>query len=93
MSTCKLCGKIPDECQCVTAAGRSSEAMTRTRAAFERWMVEAKKCVIGSHDPYPAGIERDMWECWQAALRAQLAEKDAALRSRPERRTLREERQ
>ena len=40
-----------------------------SRADFERWMVEDYKCVVGSSDPYPAGIERDMWKCWQAASR------------------------
>ena len=43
-----------------------------SRAEFERWMVEDFKCVVGSSDPYPAGIERDMWRCWQAATSARV---------------------
>lgn len=38
------------------------------REAFERWMTEEYKSVIGSLDPYPSGIERDMWRCWKAAV-------------------------
>ena len=37
------------------------------RAGFEKWMLETKKCVVGSTDPYPAGIEQEMWQCWKAA--------------------------
>lgn len=57
------------------------------RASFERWMVEEKKCVVGSSDPYPASIERDAWEAWQASRAAltgehsaRIAQLEAALR-------------
>ena len=39
--------------------------------AFEKWMVNKAKIIIGSSDPYPAGLERDYWRVWQA--RAALA--------------------
>jgi hypothetical protein len=51
------------------------------RAAFERWMIDVRQCVVGSSDPYPAGIERDAWQAWQAgaanARTALLAARDA----------------
>lgn len=49
---------------------RPSTPPDALRAQFERWMLNEKKCVVGSADPYPAGIEREMWEAWQAAARA-----------------------
>lgn len=58
-----------------------------SRAEFERWMTEDYKCVIGSSDPYPAGIERDMWRCWQAAsfpLAARVAELEAIVKQQSE---------
>lgn len=36
------------------------------RAAFEHWMVNEAKIIVGSTDPYPAGLERDFWRVWQA---------------------------
>ena len=42
----------------------STEAM---RVAFEAWMVNKAKIIIGSSDPYPKGLERDYWNVWQAA--------------------------
>lgn len=43
---------------------------TAMRKAFEDWMLNVAKIVVGSTDPYPAGLERDHWECWQAAWNA-----------------------
>lgn len=49
------------------------------REAFERWMLDVRKCVVGSADPYPAGIERDAWQAWQAgAANARAAKLDAS---------------
>jgi hypothetical protein len=39
-------------------------------AAFVRWMTYEAKCVVGSTDPYPAGIERRNREVWNAAWQA-----------------------
>jgi len=39
-------------------------------AAFVRWMTEEAKCIVGSADPYPAGIERRNRKIWNAAWRA-----------------------
>ena len=36
----------------------------QSRPAFERWMIEEAKIVIGSSDPYPARLERDYWKVW-----------------------------
>jgi hypothetical protein len=44
--------------------------MTNERLDFERWMRDEAKCVVGSSDPYPAGLERMYWQCWQAARRS-----------------------
>lgn len=41
------------------------------RKLFEAWMVSEAKCIVGSRDPYPAGLERDWWKVWLAARRAQ----------------------
>ena len=38
-----------------------------TRVQFETWMVNTAKIIVGSTDPYPAGLERDYWRVWQAA--------------------------
>ena len=46
--------------------------MNMDRSAFEKWMTEDLKCAVGSPDPYPAGIERDMWRCWQAATNSRI---------------------
>lgn len=40
--------------------------MTPSRKAFEIWMLNVKKCIVGSKDPYPAGIEREAWKAWEA---------------------------
>jgi hypothetical protein len=40
------------------------------REQFEAWMINDYKCVIGSYDPYPEGLERDNWKTWQAAYQA-----------------------
>ena len=40
------------------------------REAFERWMVDTAKCVVGSIDPYAKGIEDRNWTVWQAAVAA-----------------------
>lgn len=40
------------------------------RAQFEAWMTNTAKIIVGSSDPYPAGLERDYWRVWQAALAA-----------------------
>lgn len=40
------------------------------RADFERWMVEDEKCIVGSSDPYPAGIESRNWRAWNACRAA-----------------------
>lgn len=42
------------------------------RADFERWMVEDEKCIVGSSDPYPAGIESRNWRAWSACRAAML---------------------
>jgi hypothetical protein len=41
------------------------------RAAFETWMRDVAKIVVGSRDPYPAELERQYWRVWQAATAAQ----------------------
>ena len=33
-------------------------------------MLNTAKIIVGSSDPYPAGLERERWECWQAAWNA-----------------------
>ncbi|WP_186056572.1 hypothetical protein [Burkholderia gladioli] len=48
-------------------SGEGEPATADERAAFERWMVEDEKCIVGSADPYPAGIERQNWKVWRAA--------------------------
>lgn len=42
------------------------------RADFERWMVEDEKCIVGSSDPYPAGVESRNWRAWNACRAAML---------------------
>lgn len=46
------------------------------RADFERWMVEDEKCIVGSSDPYPAGIESSNWRAWKACRAAMLQGSD-----------------
>lgn len=36
--------------------------------AFEKWMVDVAKIIVGSTDPYPAGLERDYRQVWLAAI-------------------------
>jgi hypothetical protein len=45
-----------------------AEAM---RQAFEAWMRDVAKVVVGSADPYLAELERDYWWVWQAAAAAE----------------------
>ena len=45
--------------------------MTTTREAFEAWMVNVAKIIVGSTDPYPAGLERDYRQVWKAATAAE----------------------
>lgn len=42
------------------------------RADFERWMVDDEKCIVGSSDPYPSGIESRNWRAWNACRAAML---------------------
>ncbi|WP_244118873.1 hypothetical protein [Burkholderia gladioli] len=62
---------IEQRCRDAYAAGMRDAtpqpATAEARAAFERWMVEDEKCIVGSTDPYPAGIERQNWKVWRAA--------------------------
>lgn len=37
------------------------------REQFEEAMRDELKVIVGSADPYPAGLERDYWRVWQAA--------------------------
>lgn len=41
-----------------------------TKAAFEKHMLEVEKIIIGSSDPYPAGLEKTYWRIWQASREA-----------------------
>ena len=41
-----------------------------SREEFEVWMRDYAKIVVGSGDPYPAGLERDYWRVWQASRAA-----------------------
>lgn len=42
----------------------------KCREAFEDYMLNDVKCVVGSRDPYPAGIEREQWKTWKSAWNA-----------------------
>lgn len=44
-----------------------TDELKACRTAFEAWMCDVAKVIVGSADPYPAGIERDYWRVWQAA--------------------------
>lgn len=37
-----------------------------TQEAFEKWLVDTRKVIIGTNDPYLTGLYRDYWEAWQA---------------------------
>lgn len=37
------------------------------RKEFDDWMTNEAKIIVGSSDPYPAGLERQYWRVWQAA--------------------------
>lgn len=39
----------------------------KMREEFEAWMRDKAKIVVGSTDPYPAGLERDYWKVWKAS--------------------------
>lgn len=63
------------------AASPAQPAQQGERELFEAWMVNEAKIIVGSTDPYPAGLERDYWRVWQAARSAPrpvLTEEDAA---------------
>lgn len=45
-----------------------AEQQGDTRAQFEAWMTDTAKIIVGSGDPYTAGLERDYWRVWQAAI-------------------------
>ncbi|WP_414497685.1 hypothetical protein [Stenotrophomonas maltophilia] len=55
----------------VQPGGRVRLGDQAERARFEKWMTDVAKIIVGSSDPYPAGLERDYWRVWQAALSAQ----------------------
>ncbi|WP_414613224.1 hypothetical protein [Stenotrophomonas pavanii] len=57
----------------VQPGGRVRLGDQAERARFEKWMTDVAKIIAGSSDPYPAGLERDYWRVWQAALSAQLS--------------------
>lgn len=44
--------------------------MNTMREDFEAWMTDVAKIIVGSSDPYPAGLEQSYWLVWQAALQA-----------------------
>ncbi|MGT8070410.1 DUF551 domain-containing protein [Escherichia coli] len=52
----------------------------KLRADFERWMVEDEKCIVGSSDPYPAGIESRNWRAWNACRAAMLQSQDSGIK-------------
>lgn len=60
-AACALAG------QCGRGAGAALAVPVDQRAKFEHWMAHEAKIVVGSTDPYPAGLERDYWRVWQAA--------------------------
>lgn len=55
----------------VQPGGRVRLGDQAERVRFEKWMTDVAKIIVGSSDPYPAGLERDYWRVWQAALSAQ----------------------
>lgn len=55
---------------CREVMTNSEEIFKDMRKEFERWMVEEKKCIVGSSDPYPRGMEEDSWLAWKAAWNA-----------------------
>ncbi|MBU9679740.1 hypothetical protein KTF37_23130 [Burkholderia multivorans] len=59
-------------------AAVAAASMADERAAFERHMAEVEKVVVGSTDPYPAGLERTYWRIWQAAWEARAPAAPAA---------------
>jgi len=70
---------LTDEGRAVVARARAlqqdapaelAEQQGDARAQFEAWMTDTAKIIVGSNDPYPAGLERDYWRVWQAALAA-----------------------
>src|SRR5258708_1127815 len=70
-SECPTTGVVPAPSLATSAIDRAALATDQAmRAAFERWMIDTAKIIIGSQDPYPAGLERDFWRVWQAAWRA-----------------------
>ena len=48
--------------------------MTTSEEQFRIWMVEVAKCVVGSDEPYSAGLERDYRKVWEASRAALLIE-------------------
>jgi hypothetical protein len=61
----------------------ATEAERLEREAFEQWMIHTEKCVVGSSDPYPAGMERQNWKTWRAAWQAARALQQTAEPVRP----------
>jgi hypothetical protein len=37
----------------------ASASASRGCSGFDDWMINAAKIIVGSRDPYPAGLERD----------------------------------
>lgn len=61
---------VPKTLADVQPGGRVRLGDQAERARFEKWMTDVAKIIVGSSDPYPAGLERDYWRVWQAALSA-----------------------
>jgi hypothetical protein len=55
----------------------------RERSRFADWMMSEAKIDVRSSDPYPAGLTRDYWRVWQAAI----SRRDRSKHSRLETRT------
>ena len=47
------------------------------RRDFEAWMLHTEKIIVGSSDPYPAGLERERWRVWKAAKECATAQQDS----------------
>lgn len=69
-----------ENCGCGLCSALHRYRLQQTpKPEFERWMIEDYKCIIGSSDPYPSGIERDMRKCWNAATNAKTIELHALI--------------
>ena len=51
--------------------------------AFEVWMRDEAKCIVGSKDPYPAGLERLYRSLWKSAIAISPAPVDEAPAAEP----------